>query len=206
MPANEIENRYAAGFTLELVGGGGEAPANWLPGILRYLSYCSVETEFIISSDPLRNPLIIVPLDRVLERSRTVVHWNMWVTTDLGTRFSTPVAIANQGVPADWTWEQARIGIQPMLRAWMGPGPDYSSPNWLPFNLGYGGAAQLLPPTEDENQYDAIACLFPNLFDVTPEPTTTWSNHLSVSIFELPENEIGNNISVNNTLPFFPVP
>lgn len=204
MPANEIQNRYAAGFWLTANGGGGEVPANWIPGSLTVHSGLSIRDDFIISSTPNRNPMVIMRFDRVFERARTVINHNFIVTID-DTRFSLPVNIVNQGVPADYTWEQARVAVQPMMVEWMGPGPDYSSPLWLPFNLGYAGASTTLPAQFNEDVYDAVAVMFPNLFDVTPEPTTTWATSVCVNVFEVPPLEV-QAFSVNNTLPSFPAP
>lgn len=203
MPANEIQERHAAGFWLQARGGGGEVPANWIPGSVEIISALSIVDELILSSNPGDNPLVIVQLDRTFDRRECLITHNSVVTVDEFTRISTPVNQVNQGVPADWTGEQARVAVQPMLVAWMGAGPDYSAPDWLPFNLTYGGASPALDPSFDANLFDAIAVMFPNVFDGVPEPTTAWANNVVVNVFEVPRFEGVNPIARNQTLPFF---
>lgn len=173
MASNEISERFAAAAWVQCGSDGGEGAGVVSAAQLRFRSAVGFKNRIITTTDIIGRPLVVLELDRELNRRETAVFVERLGT--VGYNPDTRSSYPNVG-PAVPTSVPQPIA-QPCHLAWFGP--DLSAPLWMPFGMS-GGAGTLVPDGFDLDVYNAIAVLLPSITDAGR------SGDFTVAVFEHP--------------------
>lgn len=156
MAANEIAERLAAAAWVQLGGGAGEGINSLDPTQIRYRSLVGFQQRIITTVDASAMPVIILPLDRQLNRTECAVIATRHATCGPGADFVDRSPYPRLGAPAV---SVAQVFVHPFLLEWMGP--NLLAPTFFPFGI-INGVIPVAPPVgANLDLFDALALLLP---------------------------------------------
>lgn len=187
MSANEIAERLAAAAWIQCGSAGGEAVNALDPAEVRYRSRVGFTNRIIMTSDVGTLPVLVLPLDRPLNRSECAVFAIRHGSVGPGgsSRLNYPLL---SGPLTNYQ----QCAVEPCMLSWFGP--DLSAPTYMPFGLPPGPPG--VPLGQSLELFDAVAILLP----VTegPDPSAL-SGDVSVCVWKHPPLEGATQVS--STLP-----
>ena len=156
MSANEIAERLAASAWVQCGSAGGEAVNALANNQIRFRSNVGFQQRIITTTDANAFPLLILPLDRTLNRNECAVFACRHGTQGPGATMTdrSVYPFLTEPVP-----DVPQVFVQPILLEWLGP--DLSAPQFYPFGLVVGVIPTAPPVGANLDLFDAVAVLLP---------------------------------------------
>jgi hypothetical protein len=178
MAANEIAERLAAACWVQCGGGDGEAVNALNNNRIRFRSLVGFQQRIITTTDAEAMPVLILPLDRTLNRIECAVIACRHATAGPGLDFINRAVYPDLLAPVP---DVPQVFVQPILLEWLGP--DLANPTFFPFGIVNGVIPRAPPVDSNLDLFDAIAVLLP-----VPVATAS-SGDFSILVLKHPPRE-----------------